>query len=178
MNKIYPQIMKEISIYDFKYDFTKLKIIDSKYYGKLSRYFVNIDPLTRIDLGLDDYICTKLYLCTINQDKINLKILEFLTSAERLYKNFFLKDNHTMTIFFQSIAMNELNDKSEEKIKFYFKNFVAAKNLDKFPLLYLKYTNEYNNILISENNSDNNSIILQNLINISSVREITQEEEK
>ena len=170
--------MKEISVFDFKYDFTKLKIIESKYYGKLARYFVTIDPLTRIDLGFDDYICTKLYLCTINHEKINLKILEFLTNAQRLYKNFFLKDNHTMTIFFQIIAMNELNDKSEEKLKFYFKNFVAAKNLDKFPLLYLKYTNEYNNILITENKAENNLIILQNIINISSVREITSGEEK
>jgi len=83
-----------------------------------------------------------------------------------------------MTIFFQNMLMNELGEKSEEKIKNYLKNFVTAKNIEKFPLLYMKYTNEYNKLLISENKPENYLTIIQNIINISSVRDISQEEEE
>lgn len=83
-----------------------------------------------------------------------------------------------MTIFFQKMMMNELSDKSADKLKLYYMNFVTAKNLDKFPLLYLKFTNELNQILINENNPENNLIILQNIINITSVREISPQEEE
>ncbi len=178
MNKIYPNIVQEIKNYDFKYDFARIKIVESKYYAKFPRYFFNVDPLTKIDLGFDEYIYIKLYLCTINQDKINLKLTEFINNAQKLYKNFFLKDNHTMTIFFQNMLMNELSEKSEEKIKNYMKNFVTAKNIEKFPLLFMKYTNEYNKFLISENKPENYLTIVQNIINISSIREISQEEEE
>lgn len=74
--------------------------------------------------------------------------------------------------------MKELGEKSEEKIKNYFKNFVTAKNIEKFPLLYMKYTNEYNKLLISENKPENYLTIVQNIINISSVRDISEEEEE
>lgn len=171
-------MLEEINNYEFKFDFTKLKIVDSKYYAKLPRYYIYIDPLTKIDLGFDEFIFIKLYLCTINQDKINLKITEFINNAQKLYKNFFLKDNHTMTIFFQNMLMNEVNDKTEEKMKNYLKNFVNAKNLEKFPLLYMKYTNEYHKVLISEIKPENYLTIVQNLINITSVRELSNEEEE
>lgn len=107
-----------------------------------------------------------------------MKITEFITNAQKLYKSFFLKDNHTMTIFFQNMLMNELNDKSEEKIKIYLKNFLTAKNLEKFPLLYMKYINEYNKVLISENKPENYLTIVQNLINITSIRDLSLEEEE
>lgn len=178
MNKIYALVTNEISNYDFKYDFAKIKIVESKYYAKFPRYFFNVDPLTKIDLGFDEFIYIKLYLCTINQDKINLKLKEFINNAQKLYKNFFLKDNHTMSIFFQNMMINELGDKSEEKLKNYMKNFVTAKNIEKFPLLFMKYTNEYNKVLISENKPDNYLIIVQNLINITSIRDLSKEEEE
>ena len=57
-------------------------------------------------------------------------------------------------------------------------SFVGAKNLEKFPLLYLTFTNELKTVLIKENNPENYAIILQNIINISSVREISPEEEE
>jgi len=107
-----------------------------------------------------------------------MKITEFINNAQKLYKNFFLKDNHTMTIFFQNMLMNEVNDKTEEKMKNYLKNFVNAKNLEKFPLLYMKYTNEYHKVLISEIKPENYLTIVQNLINITSVRELSNEEEE
>ena len=113
-----------------------------------------------------------------NQDKINLKMTEYITSAQKLYKNFFLKDNHTMSIFFQNMLINELNDKSEETLKLYLRNFVTAKNIEKFPLLYMKYTNELNKVLILENKPENYLSIVQNLINMTSVRELSSEEEE
>ena len=132
--------------------------------------------MTKVDIGFDDYIYTKLYLCTINQDKINSKILELFTCAQKHYKNFFLKDYNTMTIFFQKMIMNELHDTTDEKLRNYYLSFVGAKNLEKFPLLYLTFTNELKTVLIKDNNPENYAIILQNIINISYVREISPEE--
>jgi hypothetical protein len=60
--------------------------------------------------------------------------------------------------------MNELHDTTDEKLRNYYLSFVGAKNLEKFPLLYLTFTNELKTVLIKENNPENYAIILQNII--------------
>lgn len=178
LNKIYPSVCEEINKHDFKFDFAKLKIFESKYFAKFPRYFVHVDPLTKIDLGFDEFVFTRLYLCTINQDKINMKISEFLANAQKLYKNFFLKENNTMNIFFQNLILKDTKEGSEERVKQIYQNFMNSKNLERFPQLYQKYLNELTTILISENKPENYLTIVQNLINISSVRDLTSSEEE
>jgi hypothetical protein len=178
LNKIFPVILQEINKQEDKFDFSKLKIIESKYFAKFPRYFVNVDPLTKIDLGFDENIYFRLYMCTINQDIINLKISEYIANAQKLYRNFFLKDNSTMNIFFQNLITRDLLEKSEDKLKQFCYSAVNSKNLEKFPLLYLKYLEELNQVLISENKSENYLTIVQNIIKISSVRDLKQVEEE
>ena len=123
----------------------------------------------------------------INLDFLYNKLNESLSKAQKLYTNYLLikpKDNSvgstTMTIFFNTLSVlyNDTYTKNYEKLKYLYKSFVTSPGLNKFPLVYIKYLHEFNNILIHDESGDNTATIFNNLILISNVRTLDIEEEK
>jgi hypothetical protein len=165
-----------------------MKYRENKFYGKAPKLYEQIDPLTEKDYEFDDNFYMKTFISNfnINYDFLFNKLTENLNKAERLYSTHMItpKENSngitSMTIFFNilSILYNESYSKNSEKLKILYKNFISCPNLNKFPLLYLKYLQEYNQILLNENCSDNIGIILNNLCLIANYRNLTQDEEE
>jgi hypothetical protein len=165
-----------------------MKYRENKFYGKAPRLYEQIDPLTEKDYEFDENFYMKTFISNfnINYDFLFNKLTENLNKSERLYSTHMItpKENSngitSMSIFFNilSILYNESYSKNSEKLKILYKNFISCPNLNKFPLLYLKYLQEYNQILLNENCSDNIGTILNNLCLIANYRNLTQDEEE
>ncbi len=155
--------------------------------------------------------------CFIKENKISKNLLsrrlvENLTKAEKLYKNFYFNKKEkemtqsTMTIYFNILSMIELDDfkilnkkdvinfidpkeysadkehmENLKLLKSMFKGFISNPSLFKFKNLYEKFLNNYTELLklesIISNNKDNNEQIIMNLINISSLRKLSEDEQ-
>ena len=95
-----------------------------------------------------------------------------------------MKEPHTMKIFFNSILINELSGTTRsnlDKIAVMYKNMQNSKHLQKFPSLYLQFFENYNIILLRNKEVEfinDKEQVFNNLINISNVRKLTEEEEK
>ena len=95
-----------------------------------------------------------------------------------------MKEPHTMKIFFNSILINELSGTTRsnlDKIAIMYKNMQNSKHLQKFPSLYLQFFENYNIILLRNKEVEfinDKEQVFNNLINISNVRKLTEEEEK
>jgi hypothetical protein len=165
-----------------------MKYRENKFYGKSPKLYEQIDPLTEKDYEYDEnfYLNTFLSKYNINYDFLYSKLTEFLNKAERLYSTHMMlsKENTkgitSMTIFFNilSILYNDSYSKNPEKLKILYKNFVSCPNLNKFPLLYLKYLQEYNQILLYENSNETTGTIFSNLCSIANYRNLKQDEEE
>jgi len=89
-----------------------------------------------------------------------------------------------MKIFFNSILINELSGTTRsnlDKIAVMYKNMQNSKHLQKFPSLYLQFFENYNIILLRNKEVEfinDKEQVFNNLINISNVRKLTEEEEK
>jgi len=89
-----------------------------------------------------------------------------------------------MKIFFNSILINELSGTTRsnlDKIAIMYKNMQNSKHLQKFPSLYLQFFENYNIILLRNKEVEfinDKEQVFNNLINISNVRKLTEEEEK
>ena len=89
-----------------------------------------------------------------------------------------------MKIFFNSILINELSGTTRsnlDKIAILYKNMQNSKHLQKFPSLYLQFFENYNIILLRNKEVEfinDKEQVFNNLINISNVRKLTEEEEK
>jgi len=89
-----------------------------------------------------------------------------------------------MKIFFNSILINELSGTTRsnlDKIAIMYKNMQNSKHLQKFPSLYLQFFENYNIILLRNKEVEfinDKEQVFSNLINISNVRKLTEEEEK
>lgn len=165
-----------------------MKYRESKFYGKAPKLYEQIDPLTEKDYEYDEnfYLKTFISLNNINYDFLYNKLTEYLNRADRLYSTYMVqsKENSkgvtSMTIFFNilTILYNDSYSKYSEKLKILYKNFISCPNLNKFPLLYLKYLQEFNQILLKENSIDNAGIIFNNLCLIANYKNLTQVEEE
>ena len=92
-----------------------------------------------------------------------------------------------MNLLFNTLLINEMTNRSkignnEEKLLSIYNNLhKRTKNLKKFPALYVKFYQNFNDLLIKDRSTlkllqvDQ---IVKNLINISTVRKLTEEEEK
>jgi len=148
----------------------------------------------------------------INKNQLTKKLLENLLKAERLYKKFLIsqKENSTttMTLYFNILSMINLDDykilnkhdeidylgnisdysPSEEqkanleKIRCIFKSFIGNSTLYKFKDIYIKFLNNYNELLkldqIFNNHKENCELILHNLFNLSAVRVLSEKEQE
>jgi len=116
------------------------------------------------------------------------KLNENLNKAQTMYtKNYLIKENqitNTMSIFFNiiSILNNDTLSNNYEKMKYLYKSFIISPNLNKFPKLYSIYLEQYNDILLKDDNEANKTTnactILGNLISIASVRKLNYSEER
>ena len=160
---------------------------DNKFFGKPPKFFYQIDPLTRKETKYEDVIYLKFFINmnNLSQENILNRLMDNLAKCQKLYQLHYMigRENisyNTMTIYFNilSVISNENYSSNFEKMKYLYKTFISTPNLAKFPKIYLKYLEEYNKILINENNSDSFIIILNNLISISALRNLERSEEE
>ncbi len=89
-----------------------------------------------------------------------------------------------MKIFFNTILIKELsntNDTNLEKLAIIYDNIQHSKSLIKFPSLYLKFYENYNEILMKNKEIENYTTqeqILHNLVNITNIRNLSEHEER
>ncbi len=164
-----------------------LKMEDNKFYGKPPRFFYQIDPLTRKETKFDEATYLKFFINmnSLTQENIFNRLMDNLTKAQKLYQSHYMigRENissNTMTIYFNilSIISNENYSSNNEKMKYLYKTFISTPNLSKFPKIFLKYLEEYNKILMSENNPNNFATILNNFISVSGLRNLEKSEEE
>ena len=78
--------------------------------------------------------------------------------------------------------INDEQKSNLEKIKYIFKSFINNQSLMKFPDLYLKFLNNFNELLklegVINRTTDNNEQILLNLFNLASFKPLSKKEEK
>ena len=184
MLKTYKDTVVLVENNKLNFDFNKLRLNQKKFYGKLPDMFLQIDPLTLQDINFDEIAYARLSLAGYSEEKIINNLMKYLLVAQTFYQNNFIKDANTMKIFFNIILIKELTDTTRsnlEKLTLMYKNMQNSKNLIKFPNLYVKFHENYNDILLKnkeiEEAGDKN-IIFINLLNISAVRTLNNEEEK
>jgi len=188
-------------------------IYDSKFFGRQYKVFEQIDPLTEKQVEFDGIFHIKNFIeeNKISKNLLSRRLVENLTKAEKLYRNFFLNkkeiNQSTMAIYFNILSMIELDDfkilKKKDEINFIepeeynvekeqlenlkllksmFRSFMSNSVLFKFKNLYEKFLNNYNELLKLESiickHRDNNEQILMNLINVSSLRKLSENEQK
>lgn len=178
-----------IKEYDFSSFPSNIKFKESKYFGKVPKFYEQIDPLTIRDIEFDEKLFLKFFVVhnKVNLNQLEIKFIELLNKSEKFYTDHFLiqKQNtnitHTnsLTIFFNILAVksNWNIAKNNEKLKYLYKSFISHPGLSKFPKLHLKYLEEYCNILI-QYKFDNYASLLEILFSIAGIRELTNKEEE
>lgn len=121
----------------------------------------------------------------LTSENILNKLIDDLSKSQKLYQINYINEkenilSNTMTIYFNilSVQSNENYSRNSEKMKYLYKTFVSSPHIQKFPKLFLKYIDDYNKILIEEENSLNYVTILNNLISISQFRILENNEEE
>lgn len=160
----------------------QIKIKESKYFGKVPRFLVEIDPLTEKEIEFNEDFYLKMYMVNnfISLNNLENKLIDDLNNAQKLYLSYLNKnnDNSSMLIYFHTLQILNNIHKEKETFKQIYKSIITSPHLNKFPLLFLKYLEEYNQILINESLQENNTLILFNLNAISSIRELNSEEQE
>jgi hypothetical protein len=154
----------------------------SKFFGKAPNFYIKLDPLTEKAVEYDDSIYIKMFMNKFNINKENLFCIlnENISNSEKQYHDTFLKDkeSNSMALYFNFLSLLNKDKIDNEKLKYIYKIVSNSHNLNKFPLLYLKFLTEYNDILIKLKDPEDNVSILNNLVNIASIRKLTEEEEE
>ncbi len=148
----------------------------------------------------------------INKSQLTKRLIDNLSKAERSFKKFFIYQREnctsTMTLYFNILTMINLDDfkilnkydeieylgnysdysptdekkLNLERIKYIFKSFIGNSTLYKFRDLFIKFSNNYIELLkldqIFNNHKDNCELILHNLINLSAVRVLSEKEQE
>jgi hypothetical protein len=166
-----------------------IKIKPSVYYGKIPKFYEQIDPLTEKEYDFDELCYLKLFLANngISLDWLYSKLNEEMSRSEKLYNEYYIIKKvsnslpmlNSMTIFFNilSVKANPLLATNNEKLKFLYKSFVFSPGLNKFPKLYLKYLEDYYKILVS-GGTECELNALEILIAIAGLRPLSDQEEK
>jgi hypothetical protein len=169
--------------------YENIKLKQSIYYGKVPKFYEQIDPLTEKEYDFDESIYLKIFLTNnnIGLDFLYSKLNEEMARSEKLYNDYYLVKKvsnslpllNSMSIFFNilSIKVNPNLATNNEKLKYLFKSFVFSPGLSKFPKLYLKYLEDYYSILLS-GGPENEQILLEVLIAISGLRPLSDKEEE
>lgn len=159
-----------------------IEIRPSKFYGKLPKFFIRIDPLTDKDVEYDDILYLKMFMAMYNiKEESFISLLDqSLINSQKWYQNSFLKDkeNNTMVLYMNYLALLCKNNLDGSRLRSIYKMIINSPNLNKFPLLFLKYVTEYTELLMKDGLSEDNAIILNNLVSIASIRALNAQEEE
>ena len=161
---------------------TNLQIRENKYFGKAPTFYIQIDPLTEKTFEEDEnlYIRYMIQQNNISTDTLYAKLNDNINIAQKLYNSLYnLNMGSTMVIYLNilTVLSNEELKNNSDKLKYYYKAFMNSKDIHKFPSIFLKYLENYNNILLNDNEIDNGSVILNNIISIGSIRHLNLNEE-
>lgn len=165
-----------------------------------------------VDFDKIYYIKNFISVNSLNKSTLSKRLVDNLFRAEKLYKKYLINypenSDSTLTLYFNILSMvniddfkvldkhqeivysansevyNPTDEKKEnlEKLKSVFKSFIFNGTLYKFKDLYIKFLNNYNEILkldgILNNHKDNCEEILLNFFNLSAVRTLSQNEQE
>lgn len=160
-----------------------IKLKQSKFFGKIPKSTIKVDPLTDKIVDFDDNVYFKQFLILNNNltpDTLKEQLFKDLDNVREFYSNSFLKekDKNSMFIYFNTLIIESEGLLNLTQQKNVYKLILNSLNLKKFSQLYLKYVNAYNKLLVDLNNDEDNEAILFNISNIASLRSLTNSEEE
>ena len=183
------RILKTLKYRDYisytpNFDIKKLAIKKNIYMGRMPSLYVQLEPLNRKEIKYDEDLYLKLFAIKygINIDNILYKLTSITGDAQNCYFQVLSKlaKQDKSIIFCSNLAFNNLfikfikesSTESKEKLIGIYRLCLLTKDLDKFQSLKLKLLEDFNDV---SNQPDN---IMSNLIEISSIRALTEKEEQ